>query len=340
MPGATKKRPQLPRPPSPAGRAVQPSLFISAVSFRQPPPVAGCRDINSEIRNTHRTAVIALHAASYGYVTRRPTRRIRAPAPPPSTVSSDAIEGAAPNCAHRMPPGMPHRPRHIDGIYSQVRLVERMVGSTVRTAPLFDSAGVRSQRIHGRSIAVHMPRPFAAAGVASRFRHGARRRRRMRIAYTRAGAGPPLIMFTVRRATAAPGNGCCPTSHGPHRHRLGRPGLREVIGHRRQLASGQFADALAAFIAALSLKRPHLVGHSFGTMVALSLFQRHPTVPASLVLIGGYAGWAGSLPQDEVTRRLEMFVGMAELGDALTRSPTRACSPTSYRPTATSPWSR
>jgi len=71
-----------------------------------------------------------------------------------------------------------------------------------------------------------------------------------------------------------------------------------------------------AFVAALGLARPHLVGHSFGTMVALSLFQRHPAVPASLVLVGGYAGWAGSLPPDEVARRLEMFVGMAELGDA------------------------
>jgi pimeloyl-ACP methyl ester carboxylesterase len=51
-------------------------------------------------------------------------------------------------------------------------------------------------------------------------------------------------------------------------------------------------------------------------MVALALFQRHPAVPASLVLIGGYAGWAGSLPPEEVARRLEMFLGMADLGDA------------------------
>ena len=35
-----------------------------------------------------------------------------------------------------------------------------------------------------------------------------------------------------------------------------------------------------------------------------------------MVLVGGYAGWAGSLPPAEVARRLEMFVGMAELGDA------------------------
>lgn len=78
----------------------------------------------------------------------------------------------------------------------------------------------------------------------------------------------------------------------------------------------QFADALAAFVAALGVERPHVVGWSFGTMVALALFRHHPTLPASLMLIGGYAGWAGSLPPEEVARRLEMFVGMAELGDA------------------------
>jgi pimeloyl-ACP methyl ester carboxylesterase len=51
-------------------------------------------------------------------------------------------------------------------------------------------------------------------------------------------------------------------------------------------------------------------------MVALSLFQGHAAVPASLVLIGGYAGWAGSLPPDELALRRDMFVGMADLGDA------------------------
>jgi len=76
-----------------------------------------------------------------------------------------------------------------------------------------------------------------------------------------------------------------------------------------------FAHALAGFVAALGLERPHLVGHSFGTMVALSLFRQHRAVPGSLVLVGGYAGWAGSLPPNEVARRLQMFLAMAELGD-------------------------
>jgi pimeloyl-ACP methyl ester carboxylesterase len=38
----------------------------------------------------------------------------------------------------------------------------------------------------------------------------------------------------------------------------------------------QFADALAALVAALSVQRPHVVGHSFGSMLALSFFEHHP----------------------------------------------------------------
>jgi pimeloyl-ACP methyl ester carboxylesterase len=94
------------------------------------------------------------------------------------------------------------------------------------------------------------------------------------------------------------------------------PGFGESSDIDDTWRAAQFADALAAFITALDIERPHVVGHSFGTMVALTLFARHPALPASLVLIGGYAGWAGSLPPDEVVRRLEMFVGMADLGDA------------------------
>jgi pimeloyl-ACP methyl ester carboxylesterase len=139
----------------------------------------------------------------------------------------------------------------------------------------------------------------------------------MRIAYARAGAGPTLVML-----------------HGaPSDSRIWQWMLADLsrdhtviawdapgFGASSEIDDGwrapQFADALAAFVDALGVEAPHIVGHSFGTMVALSLFRHHPSVPASLVLIGGYAGWAGSLPPDEVQRRLEMFVGMAELGDA------------------------
>jgi pimeloyl-ACP methyl ester carboxylesterase len=139
----------------------------------------------------------------------------------------------------------------------------------------------------------------------------------MRIAYTRAGSGPALVMVHGAPSDSRIWQWMVPDLSQDHTViAWDAPGFGESSDIDDSWRAPQFADALAAFVAALGLERPHLVGHSFGTMVALSLFRRHPAVPASLVLVGGYAGWAGSLPPDEVARRLEMFVGMAELGEA------------------------
>jgi pimeloyl-ACP methyl ester carboxylesterase len=73
-----------------------------------------------------------------------------------------------------------------------------------------------------------------------------------------------------------------------------------------------FADCLAAFIAALGAGRPHVIGLSFGGGLALELYRRHPTVPATLVLVGAYAGWAGSLPAETVEQRLRQYEGLAD----------------------------
>jgi pimeloyl-ACP methyl ester carboxylesterase len=73
-----------------------------------------------------------------------------------------------------------------------------------------------------------------------------------------------------------------------------------------------FADCLAAFIDALGLDRPHVLGHSWGSTLALDLCLRHPSRVRSLILVGGYAGWAGSLPFDEVRRRLDFALGTAD----------------------------
>ena len=54
---------------------------------------------------------------------------------------------------------------------------------------------------------------------------------------------------------------------------------------------------------AVGLDRAHVLGHSFGGALALEFARRHPALVASLILAGGYAGWAGSLPAAEVERR-------------------------------------
>ena len=126
------------------------------------------------------------------------------------------------------------------------------------------------------------------------------------IAYTRAGSGPPLLLLHGAPSDSRIWQWMLHALSRDHTVVVwDAPGFGESSNIDDTWRAPQFADALAAFIAALGLQRPHLVGHSFGTMVALALFQYHPEVPASLGLVGGYAGWAGSLPPDEVARRLE-----------------------------------
>ena len=138
----------------------------------------------------------------------------------------------------------------------------------------------------------------------------------MRIAYTRAGSGPPLVMLHGAPSDSRTWQWMIPDLARDHTViAWDAPGFGKSSDIDDGWRAPDFAHALAAFVAALGLERPHLVGHSFGTMVALSLFRQHRAVPGSLVLVGGYAGWAGSLPPNEVARRLQMFLAMAELGD-------------------------
>lgn len=135
----------------------------------------------------------------------------------------------------------------------------------------------------------------------------------LRIGYRQAGSGPPVLLLhggvsdgrVWRRviedlsdeltlvAWDAPG---CGRSEDPP----------EGFG------LGDYADCLAGLVQALALERPQVVGHSFGGGLAIELAHRHPAVPASLVLVGAYAGWAGSLPADDVEARLRAFLAMEE----------------------------
>jgi pimeloyl-ACP methyl ester carboxylesterase len=137
----------------------------------------------------------------------------------------------------------------------------------------------------------------------------------LRISYERAGSGPALVLvhgfigdgrstwsaqlddlsdeFTVV-AWDAPG--------------AGRSSLPP-----ESFRAPDYAACLAGFIRALRLHRPHMVGLSFGGIVALEMFRRRTAVPRSLVLAGAYAGWAGSLPADAVAERLRTSLERADL---------------------------
>jgi pimeloyl-ACP methyl ester carboxylesterase len=129
------------------------------------------------------------------------------------------------------------------------------------------------------------------------------------IAYRRAGKGPPLLLlhggisdgrewrrqiedlsdeFTVV-AWDAPG--CGGSSDPPESFRW-----------------PDYAACLAAFVDALDLRDPHVLGLSFGSVLALELYRQKPSMPKTLVLASAYAGWAGSLPPEAVKERLEQVL--------------------------------
>lgn len=136
----------------------------------------------------------------------------------------------------------------------------------------------------------------------------------LRIAFRQAGDGPPLVLmhggmddgrswryqvdaladeFTVL-AWDAPG--CGRSSDVPESWRM-----------------PDYADAAAAWLAAVGIERPHLLGLSWGSSVALEFYRRHAEVPASLILASAYAGWAGSLSAEETAARLEGILAAADL---------------------------
>lgn len=153
------------------------------------------------------------------------------------------------------------------------------------------------------------------------------------IAYERAGSGPPLVLlhgglsdhrewrrqidglsdaFTVV-AWDAPG---CGGSSDPD------PSFRMP----------DYADRLAAFIEALGLDPPYVLGLSWGSTLTLELYRRRPDLPRGLVLTAAYAGWAGSLPAEEVARRLETT--LADLDALAPQAFVRTWVPSLFTPAA------
>ncbi|HWM10645.1 MAG TPA: alpha/beta fold hydrolase, partial [Solirubrobacteraceae bacterium] len=74
-----------------------------------------------------------------------------------------------------------------------------------------------------------------------------------------------------------------------------------------------FADALARFVESHELGPVHVAGLSWGGALALELYRRHTRLVRSLTLVSAYAGWAGSLPAEEVDRRLRQVLDLADL---------------------------
>ena len=125
------------------------------------------------------------------------------------------------------------------------------------------------------------------------------------IAYERVGHGPPLVFV----------HGAAVDSRmwGPQLAALAdeftvvawdEPGAGRSSAVPADFTLPDYADCLAALIAALDLGPAHVAGLSWGGTVALELYRRRPELVATLVLADTYAGWKGSLPAAEVQARV------------------------------------
>jgi pimeloyl-ACP methyl ester carboxylesterase len=63
--------------------------------------------------------------------------------------------------------------------------------------------------------------------------------------------------------------------------------------------------------------QPIVAGLSWGGTVALELYRHHAELVATLILVDAYAGWKGSLPQEEVRARVEGVRRMLAAADHL-----------------------
>jgi pimeloyl-ACP methyl ester carboxylesterase len=133
----------------------------------------------------------------------------------------------------------------------------------------------------------------------------------LEIAYERVGEGPPLVFV----------------HGGAEDGRVWQPQLAALAdeftvvawdapgaGHSSDLPArfglADYAHCLAALIEAIALGPAHVVGLSWGGTVVQELYRHHPERVATLILVDTYAGWKGSLPEEEVRARVEAVHAM------------------------------
>lgn len=137
----------------------------------------------------------------------------------------------------------------------------------------------------------------------------------LRVGFRRAGEGAPLVLLHGIYGDSR--------NWAPQLEALSdefmvvawdAPGAGQSDDPPDSFGFAEYADCLAGLIRALGLGRPHVCALSYSGGIALELCRHHPELPASLTLVGAYAGWAGSLPADKVKIRLERALEQADRG--------------------------
>jgi pimeloyl-ACP methyl ester carboxylesterase len=124
------------------------------------------------------------------------------------------------------------------------------------------------------------------------------------VAYDRAGSGPPLVLV---HSAASDGREWRLQVAGLSDEftvvAWDEPGAGRSSDVPADFGLAGYASALAGLVEALGAPA-HVCGLSWGGTVALELYRRRPELVATLVLADTYAGWKGSLPEEELRARV------------------------------------
>ena len=117
----------------------------------------------------------------------------------------------------------------------------------------------------------------------------------VRLHYTDRGEGSPVVLIHGNAVTGSDWDTSGVADLLLREHRViifDRPGFGYSTRPRgRMWTAAQQAELLHQALQRLGVERPVVVGHSWGTMVALELAARHPADTAGLVLVSGYYFW-------------------------------------------------
>lgn len=126
------------------------------------------------------------------------------------------------------------------------------------------------------------------------------------LAYRRAGAGPTLVLL---HGFASDSRAWRPQIEALSTEftviAWDAPGAGESPDPPEGFGFDDWADVLARFLDALDIPTAHVLGLSWGGVLAQVFHGRHPERTTSLVLADTYAGWPGSLGAEAAARRLD-----------------------------------
>jgi pimeloyl-ACP methyl ester carboxylesterase len=130
--------------------------------------------------------------------------------------------------------------------------------------------------------------------------------RGLTIGYRQTGSGPPVVLLhSVLTDSRVWSRQMAGLADAFTLVAWDSPGSGQSDDAPEHCAIADYVETLAGFIDALGIERPHLIGAAWGTVLAFEFYRAYPEVPRSLVLASAYAGWRGSLPLEEVNRRVE-----------------------------------